>query len=235
MDSIKALCGEVRVETVMAAGAVSRWRALRAQVASTGLYPLLLGPPDDLEFIEIGESTSWTHDEVIKNATQQAIDAHIAGRKQDASELAAEGIEYPERGEWPDEPGGMDDAEDLAILRDYEGDLLEELLLAHVPGHTGAEAIGALGYGAWNDCPVPSAHVAYLRRWQERWGAELVVCANDTVEFFVERPPTTREAAIELAIEQFWYCADIVDQGAGTIEALANTLLNAPRWFFWWD
>ena len=35
--------------------------------------------------------------------------------------------------------------------------------------------------------------------------------------------------------EQFAYCPDIVDQGAGTLEALAAVLVNASVWFFWWD
>jgi hypothetical protein len=40
---------------------------------------------------------------------------------------------------------------------------------------------------------------------------------------------------ILLAKEQYAYCADIVEQGVGTIEALAATLLNGHIWFFWWD
>ncbi|WP_414650247.1 DUF4253 domain-containing protein, partial [Duganella sp.] len=34
---------------------------------------------------------------------------------------------------------------------------------------------------------------------------------------------------------QYLYCADIVDQGTESIEALAATLLNARVWYFWWD
>lgn len=30
-------------------------------------------------------------------------------------------------------------------------------------------------------------------------------------------------------------CADIVDQGTESIEALAAQLLVSNSWFFWWD
>jgi hypothetical protein len=38
-----------------------------------------------------------------------------------------------------------------------------------------------------------------------------------------------------LAWEQYWYCLDIVDQGVGSVSALAATLLNSTYWYFWWD
>ena len=56
----------------------------------------------------------------------------------------------------------------------------------------------------------------------------LVAIAGDIVEFAVARPPTTKEAALRLAIEQYAYCYDIVDQGTGTIEVLAASLIGSP-------
>jgi len=38
-----------------------------------------------------------------------------------------------------------------------------------------------------------------------------------------------------LAKEQFLYCSDIVEQGAGSIRNLASILLNGRAWYFWWD
>ncbi len=31
------------------------------------------------------------------------------------------------------------------------------------------------------------------------------------------------------------YCPDIVDQGVGTLDALATVLVSGSVWFFWWD
>lgn len=242
MESMTALGGEIHIESVAGSEALNRWKELRDKAQETGLYPLIVGQPvdmvgqpEDLEFIEVGQSAPWSLADVMAKATEEARAEFIEERRREAAEMAEEGVEYPERGEWPHEPGGMDDPNELAILRDLEGNLVESVLLAHVPGRSGAEAIGALGYGAWNECPHPHVHVAFFRHWEQRYGVELVVCASDMVECLVSRPPSTRDGAIELALEHFWYCADVVDQGAGTIEALANDLLNAPRWLFWWD
>jgi hypothetical protein len=51
----------------------------------------------------------------------------------------------------------------------------------------------------------------------------------------VANPPTTKEDALKLAEEQFVYCEDIVTQGTETIENLAAGLINAKKWYFWWD
>ena len=60
-------------------------------------------------------------------------------------------------------------------------------------------------------------------------------CRKSVIEMAVTRPPQTREEAITLATEQYFYCSDIVDQGTETIDRLAAEILAQPRWFFWWD
>jgi len=51
----------------------------------------------------------------------------------------------------------------------------------------------------------------------------------------VERPPADRERALSVALEQYAFCPDIVEQGTETLEGLAGEILNQPHWFFWWD
>ena len=43
------------------------------------------------------------------------------------------------------------------------------------------------------------------------------------------------EDARDLAITQYHYCYDVVDQGLGTIATLAADRIRAPYWYFWWD
>jgi hypothetical protein len=62
-----------------------------------------------------------------------------------------------------------------------------------------------------------------------------VAFAGDVVEYRVARPVGAQEQAMELALEQFAYCPDIVLQGTETLERLAAEILGARRWFFWWD
>jgi hypothetical protein len=59
--------------------------------------------------------------------------------------------------------------------------------------------------------------------------------SGDVVECVVTKPPTDRNAATNLAWEQYWYCVDIVEQGCESVSNLAATLLNSPYWYFWWD
>jgi hypothetical protein len=90
-------------------------------------------------------------------------------------------------------------------------------------------------YGNWNDCPSPAYHVAALRSWRDRYGAELVGFNADTLNLRVSRKPPTREEALALAREHYFYCNDIVDQGVRTYRKLAAGLMESDWWFFWWD
>src|SRR5690606_15273239 len=106
------------------------------------------------------------------------------------------------------------------------------VLLCDAPAH---DLPAHLGWGGWNQCPPPAAHVAMLRSWHQRFAAELAFIGPDTLELSVARPPATTAELRELAWEQYIYCSDIVHQGAGSLDALARELCGSPRWFFWWD
>jgi plasmid stabilization system protein ParE len=97
------------------------------------------------------------------------------------------------------------------------------------------EASAWLRWGGWNACPFPWEHCAVHRYWQEQYGAEVVSITHAIVQCVVPRPPSDRRSALALAEQQYYYCADIVQQGVGTIEALAALLLNGRCWYFWWD
>jgi hypothetical protein len=104
-----------------------------------------------------------------------------------------------------------------------------------VPASKPTDVPAVVGFGDWNECPAPEFHVALHRRWQERYGAELVGMSSDVIEMRVARPPRSRDDAMALAQEQYAYCDDIVHQGVESLSALAATLLEGTVWFFWWD
>jgi hypothetical protein len=110
-----------------------------------------------------------------------------------------------------------------------------EVAIALFPTNQGWEVPAHLNLGGWNDCPDAVGHVVMMKAWSERFGAELVGVNGDTIEMWVNRPPSTREDALRLAEQQFLYCEDIVTQGVQTIPALASGLLGNNIWFFWWD
>ena len=139
----------------------------------------------------------------------------------------------PDIGEWPH---GAPPAPELTLAHDIlTGRPQERLYLTLIPSDEWATVPAHLFWGGWNACPDPEHHVAAFRSWRHRFDIELVGIGGDTLNIKVGRRPATRDAAIELAREQYLYCNDIVDQGLGSLEALAASLMESDWWYFWWD
>jgi hypothetical protein len=139
----------------------------------------------------------------------------------------------PELGEWPTEPApspGLSVAIDIV-----SGAPHQKVHIALIPTDDWTTIPAHLRWGAWNGCPPPEYHVVALRSWRDRFGAELVGLSSDTMNLRVTRQPQTRSEALELAQEQYVYCSDIVDQGVGTLSALAANSMASEWWYFWWD
>jgi hypothetical protein len=90
-------------------------------------------------------------------------------------------------------------------------------------------------WGCWNECPPAAYHVAALRAWRDRYGAELVGLGGDVINLRVLRKPATPKEALKLAHVQYVYCSDIISQGYGSHRALAGALMGDDWWYFWWD
>ena len=135
-------------------------------------------------------------------------------------------------GEWPAEP---DHSAGLSIAADTDGKPLDQLHILLVPATHCWEIPAYLRWGGWNANPAPEYHVAALRSWGDRFDAELVAINRDTMNVRVNRRPSTREEALILAREQYAYCPDLIDQGVGSVSALAAMLLADDWWYFWWD
>jgi hypothetical protein len=136
-------------------------------------------------------------------------------------------------GEWPEQPSAM---QGLSVANDwYTGQLLQKVHIILIPTDDWTTIPAHLRWGGWNACPQPEYHVAALRSWRDRFGAELVGLRSDTMNLRVARRPQTRAEALELAREQYDYCDDLVEQVAGTLSQLAADLMAHEWWFFWWD
>ena len=139
----------------------------------------------------------------------------------------------PELGEWPSEPMG---APQLSVATEtLSGSPLSKVQLVILPTDDWTTIPAYLRWGNWNGCPAPEFHVAALRSWRDRFGAELIGLSHDVMNIRVNRRPETRDAALDLAREQYVYCSDIVDQGVQTLSALAAVLMESDWWYFWWD
>jgi hypothetical protein len=139
----------------------------------------------------------------------------------------------PPLGEWPATPNpsaGLSVAHNLLTRKP-----LPKVYIGLAPTDDWTAIPAFLRWGGWNDCPRAEYHIAALRTWRDRYGAELVGINSDTINLRVATKPKTREEALALAREQYIYCADSIDQGVGTLSALAADLMADDWWYFWWD
>jgi hypothetical protein len=77
----------------------------------------------------------------------------------------------------------------------------------------------------------PADHLAFLRSWQRRYGAEPFYLDGNNLRLAVARPPLTPLAAAEAAIELFAYSSD----GAPDLPVLADGEIRSTVWTCWWD
>jgi hypothetical protein len=115
------------------------------------------------------------------------------------------------------------------------GNFHDRVHILLLPTRNGWEAPAYLRWGDWNACPPPEYHVAALRHWHQRFGAELVGINGDTMNVKARTRPKDREQSLKLARDLCGYCPDIVDQGVGSIAALAAGLMASDWWYLWWD
>jgi len=148
---------------------------------------------------------------------------------------ADEDMEDPSaREERMGEISGGEGIDSFLGLRDFSGSKTMPVLLAEIPAQNPWEVFAWLPFGGWNSCPANEEHMAVSKYWFESYGAVPALMTHDVLEYVLPAP-VSREKSVELALEQYAYCADIVDQGVETVGRLADGLAQSTVWFFWWD
>ncbi|MEM8697217.1 MAG: DUF4253 domain-containing protein [Pseudomonadota bacterium] len=244
-ESDRFLTEHLPFERVSVAGwaAPERWEKIRRNEA---VYPIIVGP--DEELIRIAEHFSLMSEsveEILERAAklQHPASMHELRAKELQMEkeyLASSGITedetafQPPEGTWPDErPEAQIGPVIVSNLLD--GKFHDRVHILKIPTKLGHEVSAYLRCGGWNDCPDAAYHVAAIRSWEERYGAELVAVSGDVVELKVKNRPESNEEAMTLAREHYAFCSDVVDQGTETIANLAAILMESDWWYFWWD
>ncbi|UYV15331.1 DUF4253 domain-containing protein [Porphyrobacter sp. ULC335] len=236
---VKAMPG-YRIEAVEGARALARWEELRA--GGEG-YPVIVGDAEALNALleQVGDHDSPDIADTLAKAAaldwSQALNELKCRTREALAEFSASGeIEdapEPEVGLWPARP-------DVASMPSTPFNVLtgapyDVCYILVVPARHGWEVPAYTSWGAWNECPPPELHIAALRSWHERYGAELVGMSADVLDVRVTRRPASREEALALAREHFDYCPDIVYQGTETLAPLAASYMVSDWWYFWWD
>ena len=122
----------------------------------------------------------------------------------------------------------------LCSFVDLSSQKTGEVILAIIPTDKPWEVFGWLPFGGWNECPLPEEHVMISRYWYQKFGAVPAAVSHDILEFAVQ-PVRDKSAAVGLALEQYAFCPDIIDQGVQMIGVLADMLTKSSVWSFWWD
>jgi hypothetical protein len=229
--------------TVPGDQALATWQRLRAEGKG---WPVVLGGDEDLMLVTEGllEIDTRAPEDILAAARTLRFPASLIEQRAEDRRRAREWLRenghddgedeehQPEVGDWPDavEPLGLTVATDVLT-----GAPLDAVHLCILPCATGSEAMAFLRWGGWNKNPPAEHHVAALRSWEERFGAELVGLSHDTMNLHVAVRPATRDAALSLAREHYLYCNDVVDQGTETLAALGGALMDGDWWYFWWD
>ena len=93
-----------------------------------------------------------------------------------------------------------------------------------------------LPFGGWNECPNTPELMAVAKYWFEQYGAVPAVMTHDELEFLLPVPVSEKEA-VDVAVELYGFCPDVIDQGPeeATVGALADVLRQSTVWYFWWD
>lgn len=224
--------GDVVADDVAWANAFGVWQTWRDLANG---WPVILGDDDEVDRV-VDQATTPSPDVVHLLDVAAALDTtRLVERWADSNEPVDDyhHHEFDVVGIWPQEafPNST-----LTVPRYGDGITpLETVTIARFPVEAAWKVFAVSNWGGWNACPGPEEHAAAHRYWQRDVGAVLACLTSDTAECVVERSPTRRQVALRLAEAQYAYCPDIVDQGVGTISALAATSLEAPVWLFWWD
>ncbi|MGI8916692.1 MAG: NAD-dependent epimerase/dehydratase family protein, partial [Chloroflexota bacterium] len=187
--------------------ALDIWHALRAIVATTGHWPVLLGDEEwvlrHASNMELDGENGWgTAAQIITAAEAINVPAWLETQ----IDLVSEHYRPP-HGSWPDEAAIREViAKHNAWLHappDNELDILYQhglnrldfgsndfriprglvplVYVALVPTRQSWQVPAYLKFGGWNEAPKPAEHVAVLKHWSQRHGTEVLAMKFDTV------------------------------------------------------
>jgi len=71
-----------------------------------------------------------------------------------------------------------------------------------------------------------------VKIFDNKYSLDLVGASGDWCEFKINKDP---QNWLTFAKEAYKVCPDIVDQGSGTVEKLAEEMKKTKRLYFWWD
>jgi hypothetical protein len=234
--------------------AASLWQNLRDRHPETGLWPFLshFSPADWAKWCADAPGGQQRLTNAMKRPGLDVIDELIAAHRASvheyqpplSDELADYKLELFDVGETP----RLLESEPQARPWDKHGEIagqgrdLSLWWLCLTPAQAAFEVPALLYAPLANDWMASAVHpeltaedhVAVLRSWQERFGAEIRYLDPVGLGLVVTNPPTDPPEVARVAVEQYAYCDDL-DQFIGEPWLIAQQQVPAANWYFWWD
>lgn len=208
-----------------------RYSQLYEEGKENGFTPLIISV-DDLTAENFDDSGVKLNISKIKS--QRVSDIEKAGKLDLSDVLPEYKPEYEsDFGEFDAEYSGS--INKFECISNFNGGLVKEIIIARIPTDKPWELAVYAPMGGFNECPVPEEQAAVFKHWYEKYGAVPAAVSYDVWELYVQNPVSDRKTAMELAYEMCCFCSDIVEQGVGTIGALAGSIVDSHIWYFWWD
>ena len=211
---------------------MAAYRQARARGKKEGFVPMLVAVDELL--LECLKDADQVRAELLAAPLESGEEFLQKWLKEIKEELGEDEPDY-----WEQLMGEVSDGEGIdsfLSLRDFNGKKTVPVVLAEIPIKNPWEVFAWLPFGGWNECPANEEHMAVAKYWFEKYGAFPAVMTHDVLEYGLPGAcPMSGEQALDLALEQYAYCSDIVDQGVETIGRLADGLAKSNCWYFWWD
>lgn len=221
------------------------WSALSDAHPATGLVPVLLAHEEDHADYCFG-------DDSFDLAEVDQLDgaAVLRARWQDMVRCWTADPEWSQLAPFSREFPGLAPPERNELSAGRRRQVLSSLPPAHIgliAARRPADALPVAGWMAFDDDRPYRFHgpgrvlpplwlAAVLRTWEDRFGATLLSLGPGAVlRLFVQRPPTSREAAQRIAAEHYVFADGRSGNHFADIQTIATSLVNAPIWQFWWD
>jgi hypothetical protein len=224
------------------------WQRLRSVHDRSGLWPFVSPQsPDDWRRDDYEASVSLS--EALRADPQQVVADLIRAQREEAQESEAR---YPQLDGYS--TGLFDPARVREALESTETDPLPAPAAVYRDVPESADWVCAVRAGAGYELPAllgapsaanwygsshhprltPQDHVAVLRAWHDRYGAEVYYLGIVNVQLRVARPPVVVEEIVEVAVQQYAYCDDL-GQRIGEPDRVARWQVPTANWRFWWD